>query len=670
MKKLFYLSFIVLSLLVSCNEDNITSDKKSGVLTARLVNEDDKPDEPTQIVLGEKLANPYSVSNMKAAFKYYNSVISDSPFKDKVVKATHYYIKIIPSTLDDLEFLDSLDNSDDDDALVLQDYPLDYEILKEGDYYVYPKDEKDLYYPIYTVIPVDYVFDKKLHYEILDSIYEPTEEEYDVETVAMFFAGWDEDLKVDGIEVELETLPDYLKKSFDADNSASRIAKKYRPSGYVKIEDTNTTNSDVYVPLQQVKISIGRNIFWKYTYTDDSGYFSAPKKYRGKVRIRAKWRGYTATIRRTWNEILGIQVSDHLMTLTRGSNGSTKTIAYNDPGTGLFGIDLRGGHLWYKGTVHNGLRRYIDYCNSNGISHTTSYANVWAWASGENCATPMLHKYPQLRSISEFANIGEANVWSVMLNTMVGKTISLFPAHLRPDHIFANLKSGQANTDGRSSTLKIHQVVAHESGHYSHACKAGAQFWAKVFATEISNSISTSSLNSLGNPYSDGSEPSYEAGKRIALAEGWATLVEFKASLSYYRQASFNNDIQNSSLITSGLENFISCDIPIFGQRDDGRGWFLHGIMWDMLDNNKDTREIATRVDTSGHTVNQIDDSAFIGNTSNEYDLSSIFKHLNGDVNSVSDLNGKVMTANPTQAVNLKKLYISYYGEQGVNVDN
>ena len=124
---------------------------------------------------------------MQLAFDYYNSVVQDSPFQNITVEATHYYIKINPSSLADLEMLDELDDDDNPDALTLQDYPMDYEILEEGDYFVMPKDKEDIYHSAYTLIPVGYHFPQCISYEVLEEIYEPTEDEYDVETVSLFF---------------------------------------------------------------------------------------------------------------------------------------------------------------------------------------------------------------------------------------------------------------------------------------------------------------------------------------------------------------------------------------------------------------------------------------------------------------------------------------------------
>lgn len=668
-----FVLFSTILVFIGCSDDEVfkntdsvsNMETKNNSLTMRL-NENDKPDEHMQIVLGKKLENPYTVKNMQNAFDYYNSVILDSPFKGKKVEATHYYIKINPNTEEQLEMLDDLDNSDDENAPVLHDYPLDYEILEEGDYYIYPRDENDIYHSAYTLIPIDYRFTENVPYEILDEIYEPSEEEYDIETVALFFAGWKEDLEADEIFVDEKTLDDYLRNSFveevvDEENTnnqsgARLFGKRYRPNGYVRVQNTET---NVMNPLQKAKISIGRNIFWRYTYTDDNGYFSSPKKYRGKVRIRAKWRGNTATIRKTWNEVLGLWVSDHLMTIKRSSNGRTKNIIHSEPHTGIFGIDLAGGHLWFKGTVHNGLRKYVDFSNSNGISHTISSANVWAWAKGKNASAPMLYKYRQLPQMSTVANVGQANFWSVLTNIISGNVISLVPSHLRPDLIFAGLNNKKVSYDNRSNTIRIHQTVFHESGHYSHASKAGSWFWAQVFGSEISNQILE------GDPYVDGSKPSFTAGKRIALAEGWGNFCEFKITSAIYGKAymtpnGFSTGMYSTSNINTYMERFNVYDVPMTADDFDNHNWFAHGVIWDALDNSVDNPTLSRRWNGNGTTViNSIVDNCYLG-LSNSNNLSPIFNRLSGNVESPTQLKNALKSAYPSKQAQIEELFTSY----------
>lgn len=665
MKKTLYL-FLVTILFANCNnDDEILKDSeisKSNNTLVMRTNENDKPDEHMPIILGEKLDNPYTVANMQSAFDYYNSVVPNSPFKDKTVETTHYYIKITPNTIEQLEMLDELDNSDDENAPVLHDYPLDYEIKEEGDYYVMPKDENDIFHSAYTLIPVGYQFPSSVPYIILDKIYEPTEEEYDVETVALFFANWQEDLLADEIEVTAEKLPEYLRNSLAQQSSSRLFGRRYRPNGYVKVQNTDNQNPD---PLLKAKISIGRYIFWRYTYTDNNGFFEAPKKYRGKVRIRAKWRGYTATIRKTWNEIMGLWVSDHLMTITRGNNGRTKNIMYSEPHNGVVGIDLAGGHLWFKGTTHNGLRKYNDFGSSNGISHIVKSANVWCFARGGSSSAPMLYKFRNLPQLASTANMGQANFWHVMTNVYGGFYIGLTPPHLRPDFMFRGLKDKKIGKEGgQSNTVRIHQLIFHESGHYSHASKAGPNYWAQLFAGEMSNALLYNN-----DPYVDGTKPSLQVGRIIGMAEGWGNFCEFKITSALYGKAymtpsGYNTHMYLTSDLNTFMERFNKYDVPMSVDTYDDHHWFAHGIMWDLLDNQIDNTNISVRRNGNGSLIlNGIIDNCFIGNSNNSNDLSPIFNSLNSNIETPSQFRDALInqySSNPTLQSQIRNLFNSY----------
>lgn len=86
------------------------------------------------------------------------------------------------------------------------------------------------------------------------------------------------------------------------------------------------------------------------------------------------------------------------MTLTRGINGRTKYIDYTEPHTGIGGIDLVGGHLWFKGTIHNGIVKYNSYCLSQGIVHLVLDANVWVWAKEVLQCSININNYLTLRN--------------------------------------------------------------------------------------------------------------------------------------------------------------------------------------------------------------------------------------------------------------------------------
>lgn len=647
----FFLAIVLFLSVFSCKDDfaemqdEETFKQENFAISAKVSNSNNMPDVHTKIVLGNKLDNPYSVVNMQSAFDYYNNNVSNSEFDGREIAATHYYIKITPNTVEELEIINSLDDESNIDTPVLHDHPVDYEVLQEGDYYVDPTNEEDLYHPIYTTIPVNYQLPDGINYEILEELYEPTDDEFKVETVSLYFAQWNDDLEADNIILNNEDeLQEYLTTTI-----SQKSSNKFYPSGKITIENTGTALKE---GLMKAEISYGRVFWWHYTYTDNLGNFNGTaKKYRGNVEIRAKWRGNTATIRKSWNEVLGFAVSDHLMTLNKNNNGAEKYLEYSN-------FNGLNNHKWAKGTVNNGLRKYVDYCNSNGITNTISHANVWVKEGIETASTPMLYKFPQLSLLSTVANVGQANFWYNLTSVFSGLAISLVPSHLRPDQIFSGVdpKIGETRTDSR----RIHQLVFHESAHYSHAVKAGSWYWAQVFAGEISNFIIS------GSPYQDGSYPSMQSGARIGLAEGWATYAEYNISHHYYLSSiiSTNNGrYRTSASVANGiLEGFSICDRPMSITRTDERSWFAHGLMFDLMDAGRNNGSIDQSVHRNGNGafLNNILDEVNIQNTNNNYNLAPIFSRLTSSVHSAADLKSPLQAAYPGQSSQINTLFQNY----------
>jgi hypothetical protein len=467
----------------------------------------------------------------------------------------------------------------------------------------------------------------------LAELYNPSDEEFNVETISLVFADFQEDIVADyGQEITVEELPNFLdtltiQQGRGLNGFFGLFGKKYTPRGWVHIENTEKQNT--HEPLKRCRIRTGRSFWWRDTYTDNNGFFRATKRYRGKVRVRAKWRSYEATIRKTFGEMLGFWVSDHLMTLTRGNNERTRHI--------YEGQD----HLWFKGTVHNGIIRYNDFAFNRNIDKRVSNANVWVWENGNgNASTPMLYHYRQLPTIASIAGSTQLNVWGSMVSFMIGLT----PRHLRPDMIFTGLENMKVG--GLDNTARIHQKVFHESAHFSHARKAGSWFWANLFAAEIGNEISH------GDPYYDGTEPNLSEGRRIALVEGWGTFLEFKISEYYYGKTWVGYFASNPS---SYMDSFDMYTVPMTQPNDDNDHWFMTGLFWDLNDSGSEINN-KLRNGQTGLPIGEITDNL-------STDIDFIFNFMKYNVRSGYDLKLQLMnyfSQNPYASSLINTIFSSY----------
>jgi len=118
----------------------------------------------TQTILGSRLSgNPYSVQVMQqASTNLYGNANG--------IVVNKKYVRFKPSLDDQLEQLDSLD-------LNLFDYPLDYEVIQEGDYYDQglPTEEFPWYY---TVVDPSFVPPPGIQYEVFSNLYVPADDIY------------------------------------------------------------------------------------------------------------------------------------------------------------------------------------------------------------------------------------------------------------------------------------------------------------------------------------------------------------------------------------------------------------------------------------------------------------------------------------------------------------
>ena len=112
------------------------------------------------IELGEKLEDPYSFDNITKA------LASLYPTKSERmdIHPTDLYVRFLPQSEDEYDSLLAMGYN-------MTDHPLDYRIIKDGDYYHDPAISSDLITWQYAVVPLDFGFPEGVVYEILDQCY-------------------------------------------------------------------------------------------------------------------------------------------------------------------------------------------------------------------------------------------------------------------------------------------------------------------------------------------------------------------------------------------------------------------------------------------------------------------------------------------------------------------
>lgn len=209
-KHLTTLVLSIVSLLYSCRKDETNSPQLSSVNTAYNSLQIQGSD---SIVLGQKLPNPYTVEAFDSA--KHNLVMAGLINPEAfIVRATHKYVRIYIET-DEEEFA-----ATEDSSVVAFDFPLDYEIIQDGSYFIDQSLADSTKY-IYMVVPVGFDF--------------PYPIKHKVETLAEIVlneAG--ENQFYDLIEEESFKIKElWTAEDFGSDSSGKLLGGTYRPGGTI-----------------------------------------------------------------------------------------------------------------------------------------------------------------------------------------------------------------------------------------------------------------------------------------------------------------------------------------------------------------------------------------------------------------------------------------------------
>ena len=212
-----------------------------------------------QIVLGEQLPDPYSVDNMTKAL----AAVAGSG--RVAVEPTDFYVRFLPRDEAQMQVLI-------DQGVELIDHPLDYRIVREGDWYHDPSVPEGEITWQYAVVPVDFDFPRNIRYERLDECYLPDHAP---------------STKGDGIDWEAVEREAYrltgngsmlLPATRDGSSSAAM------PKGRIGIIDPDSDSEPIGV--KGVKVCCNSFVKFSVCYTDDEGYYRMSKSFSSSVRYR------------------------------------------------------------------------------------------------------------------------------------------------------------------------------------------------------------------------------------------------------------------------------------------------------------------------------------------------------------------------------------------------
>ena len=390
------------------------------------------------IVLGERLADPYSLENMRAAL----TAVYPTKGAGHLLSASHYYVRFLPKNERDYAWLESR-------GVVMLDHPMDYEILREGDWYHDPDIPEGQITWQYASVPRDFPFPPKIRYEILDDCYIPGEE---LQVKAGDGIDWEaverEAYRLTGNEDLLEERP------------RTRADSPGTPQGRITIVDPDRGGAAEGV--RGVRVACNTFVKTAYAYTDDEGCYQMSEVFPSKPRYRLIYKN-SAGFAIGFNLLL---VPASVSSLGRGETTGLDLVVDGSSDRRLF----------TRCVVNNAGYDYFQRCAEGDPALKTPPSNlrIWLFQRLSASCTVMLQQ-------GVLVDQGKVGEW-------LGEYAVLLKLFL-PD-IALGLK-------GHDSYASIYADTVHELAHASHFSLAGTDYW-ENFARFIVTSYVTSGFVTYG----------------------------------------------------------------------------------------------------------------------------------------------------------------------------
>ena len=400
-----------LTLLAGCSEEGMPDPEGRRVDVSALAH--------GMIELGEKLEDPYTVANMQEAVARLYPTRAGAV----AIQATDLYVRFLPKSEEEYALLLSM-------GLKLTDHPVDYRIVKEGDYYHDPAVSENAITWQYAVVAKDFDFPAGIRCEILDECYIS---ENDPVTRAESGIDWD------AVEAEAYRL------TGNGDlYAATRAGEEPAfPAGRITVEDPDAFGGKPY-GLAGVMVCCNSFVKFATAYTDRDGYYQMPKKYSSTPRYRLVFKNSA-----------GFSIGLNLILVP----ASVSTL-----GTGpAVGVDVNidaesDGALWRRAVVNNAAYDYIARCASSDLDLRTPPQDlrIWIFKNLSSSSTAMLHHGAFVES-------------NDLIQKYLGGYTSLLKTFL-PD-VTIGAKAG----DG--AFVDLYSATVHELSHASHYAQVGNAWW-------------------------------------------------------------------------------------------------------------------------------------------------------------------------------------------------
>ena len=237
----------------------------------------------TPSILGKKLENPYTVENMRQAYKNLKENLTTASGREASndnfeITTTHYYVRFLPTDEEQLLELES------DTTISLTDVPIDFEEAFVGDYYHDPSVPDSNYTWLYTAVPLEYNFPNTIQYEKLADLFLPPDEDTLSSSGRLVDNDFFELLETEAMRIT-GNLDEELSAYSEGDYTTFSAARWW-PQGRITVLE-NAINRTVGVA--GARVNARKWFVVKHTYTNSGGHFRMGS-VSGKIKYSVQFR--------------------------------------------------------------------------------------------------------------------------------------------------------------------------------------------------------------------------------------------------------------------------------------------------------------------------------------------------------------------------------------------
>jgi hypothetical protein len=577
-----------------------------------------------EMILGAQLPNPYTVANMQTALYILYGGSAPS------ITANHTYMRLKPNSPEQFEELE--DNQD----LELQDYPMDYEVVQDGDYYQDPTLGTEDYGWLYSVVPITYTPPPGIRYEIIAELY--LTDNIVLEGIAESIAG--------GIIYSFSNNADGTVTITRQDNGSSITLRPPAPCELLPWDDIDYCGAPggiggggggipltpgIYVEEQQLcgtptltlPLIEGRVVAKRWFkvwrgYTNEDGRFTVTRRFRNGVKMLVKMRNNNARVAkirgiRLWQMFFPVKKR---MGIFNGNELNVIRYVFTKPTDG----NARNKDLtyWTAATTHNAVMEFRQYVAEINLPVPPTKLKIMVsnWGDLRDVgAAPMWNKCHN--NIVPTIWVSTFLIGGGIAGTIVGGIVGVATILKNRVDIIVGYTSADYNC--LLTSIHLRSLVYHELGHAQHYTQVGCNFW-----TDYRNAITTEMSKTDQpefHPYGTGNDGA--TAPIIATGEMWGNHIEkwlgeriyggptpvnifsrMQGGIYVNNGSPTGNYLGNATITVPPLNaNFGAIESFNPNEANDRWRWIPQGLPYDLWDNRNDVQPIIDNV--NGYTINQ-----------------------------------------------------------------